>query len=54
MLLEAKINSKLRTTGNYCHDCDFCGGGGGLVVGGGVLVVGGGRFCGDLGGCLPW
>ena len=30
-LLEAKINSKLRTTGNYCHNCDFCGGGGGLL-----------------------
>ena len=36
--------------GNYCHGCDFCGGGVGLVVGAGALVVGGGTFCGDLGG----
>ena len=52
--LEAKIIPKLRTPGNYCHGCDFCGGGGGLVVGGGALGVGGGRFCGDLGGSLHW
>ena len=50
-LLEAKINPKQRTTGNYCHDCFFfCGGGGGLVVGGGALLVGGGSVCDDLGG----
>ena len=35
-LLEANIIPKLRTPGNYCHGCDFCGGGGGLVVGGGA------------------
>ena len=46
-LLEAKIIPKLRTTGNYCHGCDFCNGGGGLVVCGGGLVVGGGSVCGD-------
>ena len=46
--LEAEIIPKLWTPGNYCHGCDFCCGGGGLVVGGGVLVVGGGKFCGDL------
>ena len=49
-LLKAKIFPKLRTLGNYCHGCDFCGGGGGLVVGGGALVVGGGSICGDWGG----
>ena len=52
--LKAKIIPKWRTPGNTCHVCDFCGGGGGLVVGGGTLVVGGGRFCGDFGGCLHW
>ena len=31
--------------GNYCHSCDFCGGGGGLVVGGG-------RVRGDCGGVI--
>ena len=49
--LEAKIIAKGRTLGNYCHGCDFFGGGGGLIVGG---VVGDGPFCGDLGGCLDW
>ena len=49
-LLEAKTNLKQRTTGNYCHDWFFCGGGGGLVVGGGALLVGGGSVCDDLGG----
>ena len=55
-LLEVKIIPKIRTTGHYCHDCYFCGCGGGLVVGGGILVVGcgalvvgGGSVCGDLG-----
>ena len=48
-LLEAKIIPKLRTMGNYCHGCYFCGCGGGLVVGGGVLGVGGGSICGDWG-----
>ena len=52
--LKAKITPKLRTSGNYCHGWDFCGGGVGLVVGGGILVVDGGRFCGDLGRCLNW
>ena len=47
--LEAKIIPKSRTPGKYSHGCDFCGGGGGLVVGGATLVVGGGMFCGDLG-----
>ena len=49
-LLEAKINPKQRTTGNHCHDCFLCGGGGGLVVGGGALLVCGGSVCDDLGG----
>ena len=49
-LLEAKKNSKQRTTGNYCDDWFFCGGGGGLVIGGGALLVGGGSVCDDLGG----
>ena len=31
-LLEAKINRKRRTTGNFGIGCYFCGGGGGLVV----------------------
>ena len=35
-------------TAPYCHGCDFCGGGGGLVVVGGVLVVVGNMFCIDL------
>ena len=48
-LLQAQIISKLRTTGNYRHSCDFCNGGGNLVVCGGGLVVGGGSFCGDWG-----
>ena len=48
-LLEAKIIPKLRTTGNYCHDCYFCGYGGGEVVGCAALVVGGGNVCGDWG-----
>ena len=47
--LEAKINTKLRTMINYCHGCDLCGDGGGLVVGegsvsgdcGGVSIGGG-------------
>ena len=30
--------------GSCCHGCEFCGGGGGLVVGG-CLVVVGGRNC---------
>ena len=47
-LLEAKKNSKQRTTGNYCHDF-FCGGRGGLIFGGGALLVGGGSVCGDWG-----
>ena len=41
-LLETKIIPKRRTPGSYCHCCDFCGGGVGLVDGGGALVVGGG------------
>ena len=35
------------TACNYCHDCDICGGGSGLMVGGDGLVVGGGSVCGD-------
>ena len=46
--LKTKITPKLKTPGNYCHGCDFCGVSVGLVVGVGALVVGGGRFCGDL------
>ena len=38
---EANIIRKLRTTGNYCNGCYFCGSVGGLVFGGGALVVGG-------------
>ena len=38
------------TTGNYCHDCFFCGGGGGLVFGGGTFLVGGGSVCDNMGG----
>ena len=53
-LLDAKINPKRRTTGNYCHGCYFCGFGSGLVVGGGALVVDGVSFLGSLGGCLHW
>ena len=49
--LEAKINPKQRTMGNYCHDYFFlCGGGGGLVFVVGALWVGGGSVCDDLGG----
>ena len=48
-LLEAKIITKLRTTGNYCHGGYFCGCGGGLLVGGGALGVDGGSVCGDWG-----
>ena len=48
-LLEAKIITKLRPTGNYCHGLNFCGCGGGLLVGGGILGVGGGSVCSDWG-----
>ena len=41
-LLEAKITSNLRTTGNYYDDCGFCGGRDGTLVGGG-------SGCGDDG-----
>ena len=46
-LLEAKIIPKLRNTGNNCHCCDLCNGGGSLVVFDGGLAVGGGSVCGD-------
>ena len=48
-LLEAKIITKLRPTGNYCHGFNFCGCGGGLLVGGGTLGVGGGSVCSGWG-----
>ena len=35
---------KIRTTGNYCHVCDFSTGCDGLVIDGGGVVVGGGTF----------
>ena len=46
----SKDISKIKDYGNYCHGCEFCGCGGGLVFGGGGLVVGGGSVCGDCGG----
>ena len=48
-LLEAKIITKLRPTGNYCHGFNFCGCGGGLLVGGGTLGVGGASVCSGWG-----
>ena len=40
---EPKKTPKQRTTGNYCYDCELCGGGGSLVIGVGSV-------CGDWGG----
>ena len=53
-LLDAKINPKLRSLGNYCHGFDFCGAAGGLMCGGGGFGVNGGSVCGDWGNCYPW
>ena len=52
-LLEAKINLKRKTTGNYCHDCFLLlrwatTGGSGLLVGGGAFLDDGGSVCDDM------
>ena len=49
-LLEAKINLKQRTMGDYCNGCYLCGDGSGLGVDGGGLWVCGGSVGGGGGG----